>query len=75
MRDLAEDIAAAAIDEVYGAAMGATQRSAREPVAPLQGIVGGADHRHGGWGEERLEVAPRRRARCAGLSRAMHRRA
>ena len=58
-RRAAQHLAAAVVDEMHGAAGLAPQRAARQPVAPLDGIVGRADHRDGAGVEERLEV-PRR---------------
>jgi hypothetical protein len=52
----AEDLAAAAVDEVHVAPALAAERAHGEPVPPLQAVVGGADDGHCGGIEERREV-------------------
>ena len=52
----AEHLAAVAVDQEDGPAVLAAERAAGQPVAPLGGIVGRAEDRHGARGEQRLEV-------------------
>ena len=70
VRRPAEDLAGAPVDQVHAPPRLPAQRAAREPVAPLDGVVGRADDRHGVRVEEGGEVARGGRAAGRAVGRA-----